>query len=100
VFWETADGSTTSDAIKLIRSDYLARDPALPSGSQAGWFAIKKNTLANGDDVIAVRFSESKASTPSEWIVEMSQGIHDRYQLLRTNNQSAIDFVRKEKGSR
>jgi len=95
VFWEKPDGSTTSDAIRLIRSDYPPKDPTLLTGSQAGWFAIKKNTLANGDDVIAVRFLYSKADTPSEWIVEMSQGIHDRYQLLRTNNQVAIDFVHK-----
>ncbi len=96
-FWETADGSTTSDAIRLIRTNYLPKDPTLFSGSQAGWFAIKKNTLANGDDVIAVRFSESKADTPSEWIVEMSQGVHDQYQLLGTNGQATIDFVRKQK---
>ena len=95
VFWETADGSTTSDAIRLIRSDYMPRDPTLLSGSQAGWFAIKKNTLANGDDVIAVRFSESKADSPSEWVVEMSQDVHDHYKLLRTNSQVPIDFVRK-----
>ena len=98
IFVETQDGSTTSDAIRLVKNDYVPKDPTLYSGSQADWIAEKKNTLNNGDDVIAVRFVESKADTPSEWIVELSPGIHDRYKLIRTNSEVLIDFVPKRNG--
>jgi hypothetical protein len=88
------DGSTGGDATILIKRDYSPKHPDLYSGIEAGWMAVKRVTLNNGDDVIAVDFRESKADAPSEWIVVLTPGIHNRYKLLRTNSEASADFVR------
>lgn len=95
VFFERHDGSPTSDAISLIKASYAPRDPGTYSSIQAGWFAVKKNTLANDDEVISVRFTESKADPLCEWVVEVKPSIHDHYKLIRANNAASTIFVAK-----
>ncbi len=56
---------------------------------------MKKNTLANDDEVISVRFTESKADPLCEWIVEIKPGTHDHYKLIRANNAATRIFVAK-----
>lgn len=92
VYYDDHDGSTTSDAIGLIRSDYTPRDPNTYS-NMPQWFAEKRSTLANGDDVISVRVAQSKADPICEWTVELKPGVHDRYELIRMNDAASATFV-------
>jgi hypothetical protein len=94
-FYEDHDGSTTSDAISLIKANYIPRDSLIYSNIQAQWFAKRKNTLANDDEVISVMFKESKADPLCEWIVEVKPGVHDHYKLIRANDAAAATFVAK-----
>jgi hypothetical protein len=92
LYYEDHDGSTTSDAISLIRNDYTRRDPSA-SSKMEDWFAEKRNMLANDDNVISVRLAQSKADPICEWIVEVKPGVHDRYRLIRMNDAASATFV-------
>jgi hypothetical protein len=91
-YYEDHDGSPTSDAITLIRNAYMPRDANTYSNTPQ-WFAEKKNTLSNDDEVIAVKLAQSKADPICEWTVEIKPGDHDHYKLIRMNDAASETFI-------
>lgn len=88
------DGSVAGSAISLIKRDYTPKSPDLYASMQAQWVATTRQVLPGGRQLVTVRFSESKADAPSEWIVQISNGDHQNYRLVSVNSQVAVDFVR------